>query len=121
MLWRWEYGRQSGGYSKLLLATSKWLKFDLYFLKLPKGSIVGEHVDPSLPGYEHHRVNIAVRAARRGGVTMIEDHDTVVDLRSYTESARAYHFRPDIQHHYVTKVLDGEIWMLSFGWLRKTK
>jgi hypothetical protein len=119
--WTWEYGRQNGGYSKMLLAGSKRLKFDVYLLRLPTHSIVRPHKDPSPNGYEHHRLNITLKSARWGGVTMIENQDQVVDLLDFIEAPKIYHFRPDQVYHYVTTVLDGEVWLLSIGWLRKAK
>jgi hypothetical protein len=120
-LWRWEHGRQAGGYSKLLLARSALLKFDVYLIRMPTGSVVMPHRDPVKPGFEHHRVNITLCRAHRGGVTVIEGDD-VVDLVHpimHPMYDRAYHFRPDMREHAVTKITSGSLWLLSIGWLRR--
>lgn len=110
----WVGGRQGTGYSKMLLAKSKLLGFDLYLIHLPFTCSVPHHTDP-VPGFEHHRVNITLRNARSGGVTYIESTGPALRM------GRAYHFRPDEQLHYVTPVMKGSILMLSFGWIRKRK
>ena len=120
MKWlQWEHGRQGGGYSRLLLAHSKRLKFDLYLLRLPCTSMVRHHTDPVIPEFEHHRVNITLRAAKIGGKTFIATGSALHPW--YTRAARVYHFRPDLLPHYVTPVMKGSVWLLSFGWLRKSK
>lgn len=113
-LWRWEYGRQGGGYSKFTLAYSKRLKFDAYILRLPADVEVPAHNDPSPEGYEHHRVNITLRSASEGGVTYME-----MPGGTFIRSPKHYRFRPDLMRHYVSRVGRGEVWLLSIGWLRK--
>ena len=119
-LWRWEHGRQNGGYSKFTLAFSKRLKFDAYIIRLPQGSMVPPHTDPAIEGYEHHRVNITLRSAKTGGVTYFDPYPFAT--RNFSQRApKHYHFRPDVLRHYVTAILKGEVWLLSFGWLRKSR
>lgn len=110
-LWRWEHGRQGGGYSKFTLAYSTRLNFDMYILRLPKGSMVQEHTDPSPEGFEHHRVNITLRSARTGGCTYF----------SRMRAPLHYHFRPDVMKHHVTAIMKGNLWLLSIGWLRRAR
>ena len=113
-LWRWEKGRQGTGYSKFTLAYSRRFKFDAYILRLPAGTDVPAHNDPSPDGFEHHRVNVTLRAARAGGVTCLHNADGTL-----TSPTRRYRFRPDLIRHSVSRIEKGEIWLLSVGWLRK--
>lgn len=108
----WQDGRQGGGYSKLTIWQSKRFKFDVYLLKLPLGSKVQWHTDPAPYGFEHHRINVELRSARRGGHTVFERSG------KFQVAKRAYHFRPDKEQHFVSPVLDGSILMLSIGWLK---
>lgn len=112
-LWRWDKGRQNSGYAKFTLAYSKRFKFDAYIIKIPRGTGVPIHVDPSVPGAEHHRVNITLWAPVYGGDTMAFDETDALKLMP-----RCYHFRPDIQEHLVTTAIGGNLWILSFGWLK---
>jgi hypothetical protein len=66
-LWPREKGRQGSGYSKFTLAHSKWFKLDATILRLPTDTHVPPHKDPSLDGFEHHRVNITLRSTRDAG------------------------------------------------------
>ena len=116
-LWTWEEGRQSGGYRKLTLAASKWLKFDCHLIVLPEGSEVPEHTDPAPGGYVHHRINITLTFAKRGGITWIRslgDWDWPLPMTD-----RIYRFKPSINPHGVMKVESGALRLLSIGWLRK--
>jgi hypothetical protein len=113
-LWRWDSGRQGSGYAKFALAYSKRLKFDAYILRLPVGTHVPAHNDPSPAGFEHHRVNITLRSAAAGGVTQFENPNG-----AHTPAPRHYRFRPDLVRHSVSRIERGEIWILSVGWLRK--
>jgi len=115
-LWRWEHGRQGSGYWKFPLAYSQALKFDAYILRLPTGTDVPPHNDTSPAGYEHHRVNITLRSASAGGVTLFDGMNG--DPRTATKH---YHFRPDLVRHSVSRIEQGEIWLLSIGWLRKAR
>ena len=118
MSWlRWQGGRQGGDYSKLLVAKSARLRFDLYVLRFPTGSQVKMHQDPAPEGFEHHRVNWTLRFARRGGLTLIECGDRKMRL----EERRLYRFRPDTRKHLMPEVKEGEVLMVSFGWLKKVK
>lgn len=115
-LWTWEHGRQGGGYSKFTILFSRTLNLDMYLLRLPMGSMVQHHVDPAPLGYEHHRVNITLRSAQKGGVTYFE-----MPNERPVRAPKHYHFRPDIVRHFVTPIMKGKILMLSIGWLRKAK
>jgi hypothetical protein len=112
-LWCWERGRQGSGYWKLPLAYSKKFRFDAYILRLPAGTDVPLHSDPSPTGFEHHRINITLRSAKAGGVTYLKSSEGTSDT-----AARHYHFRPDLIRHSVSLIEQGEVWLLSIGWLR---
>lgn len=109
----WVNGRQGGGYSKLTIFESTRFKFDVHLLKLPTGSKVPWHLDPAPPGFEHHRANMELRKARRGGFTIFKRG------AKFHIANRVYHFRPDTERHFVSEVHDGSILMFSIGWLRK--
>ena len=54
-LFKWDNGRQKGGYSKMLLAELKWPNpFDMYLIYFPKGSEAKCHKDP-MPDKKHFR------------------------------------------------------------------
>lgn len=120
MKWlRWDYGRQASGYSKLLLASSKLLKFDCYILRFPVGVSVPEHQDPTIPGYEHHRFNYMVKTPCIGsGVVHVKG-----PFKSF--GRRGMLFRPDLYPHSMTAcdfIFSNEsAYMLSIGWLKRAK
>lgn len=118
-MWTWDKGRQIGGYEKLLIAQSKWLKFDLYLLRFPVGSQVPLHRDPSLPGFEHHRVNITINKPCIGtGEVFVAG-----PFKSWM-NGRIMKFRPDLYFHHMSKVdfiWSRSMYMISFGWLTKSK
>ena len=122
MMWlRWDTGRQLSGYSKLLLATSKFLRFDCYLIKVPVGCAVPEHTDPSIEGYEHHRFNIEIKRPAIGSGTF-----HIQGPAKQFWGGRGVRFRPDLYAHSLTAVdfiwSDQSMYILSFGWLkRKTK
>ncbi len=124
-LFRWEHGRQNGGYSKFTLAFSKRLKFDCYIIRLPVTSVVPHHRDPAPEGFEHHRVNITLRSAKVGGTTFIacspERPGIGPRTMHYEEAPKVYHFRPDLYTHFMSAIMKGEVWLLSFGWLRRAQ
>lgn len=117
MWFRWKDGRQGGGYSKFALCTSKHLKFDLYLLRLPTGTEVKPHIDPAPIGFEHHRINLTLRFAKKGGLTLIAKQAEEQCFRY--EAARLYRFRPDLNVHFLTQIKEGSMLILSLGWLKK--
>lgn len=109
-LFRWQQGRQSSGYSKMLLATLRWpIKFDAYLLKFPQGSEIAEHTDPVQQG-KHYRLNIVLKAAQSGGEFQCEN--------AIINTSRIKLFRPDVSPHSVTRVELGTRYLLSVGWVR---
>lgn len=117
-LFRWETGRQNGGYSKLILISSKRFGFDLHLIRLPHASYVPTHTDPGPQGFEHHRINLTLWRPKYGGETFIALKGRGQAQMKITY--RWYHFRPDVQPHSVTDCYGGSLILLSFGWLRKS-
>ena len=111
-MFKWEYGRQGSGYQKLMLASSKYFKFDMFIIRIPQGVRVPKHVDPALTGFANHRFNFTLKKPDVGGTTFIQGVKQV---------GRGYIFRPDIAEHEVSEVLDGELVLISIGWLTKIK
>lgn len=84
--------------------------FDIYLLKFNTGAEVLDHKDPSpIVGHEHHRLNIVLKPAIRGGKFVIQGR---------SQEGRVHRFRPDKYKHKVTKVKEGTRYVLSIGWLR---
>lgn len=118
-LLRWDNGRQLSGYSKMLLATSKLLKFDCYLLRVPQGCAVPPHTDPAVPGYGHHRVNIQLNRSVLGTGKMLVEGPVKLFL-----FGRAAYFRPDLYLHWMTPgddfiQTDHNTYILTIGWLRR--
>lgn len=117
---RWVKGRQGGDYERMLLLRSQWFRFDFYLLRLPTGSVVRPHIDRVPDGFEHHRINVTLREAKKGGITYIDPLPVSRERSFYLQADKHYHFRPDIHRHHVTAVEEGSVLLLSFGWLRKS-
>ena len=107
---RWQKGRQNTGYEKMLLATAKWpLAFDVYLLRFFPGHEIASHKDEVQKG-EHHRINIILKSAKEGGEFICKD--------SIYESKWLKYFRPDVSEHQVTKIIKGNRYVFSLGWIR---
>jgi hypothetical protein len=119
MKWlQWDSGRQDSGYLKILLATSRRLKFDCYILKFPDGVGIPPHTDPSVEGYEHHRLNIFLNKPCIGtGIVSING-----PFKQWL-SGRIQLFRPDLYTHSMTPAeqmwSNQSLYILSIGWLKK--
>lgn len=110
---KWENGRQDSGYSKMLIATSKFpIPWDFYILKYPVGSEIREHVDP-VTDSKHYRLNIIVKKAKKGGDFFTE--------KSIINLPRIKFFRPDLSKHSLTKIEKGSRYVVSIGWAVKNK
>lgn len=112
-LFKWQEGRQEGGYKVLTLINNKFFKFDCHILKYPEGSRIPPHVDPAKEGYRHFRLNIVLKEPKLGG--------TFACGKPIFRWGRISLFRPDQETHSVTKVLIGSRYVLSFGWLSKER
>jgi len=109
-LWRWVPGRQKSGYHKCLLArSSRFFKFDLYLLRFPEGCEVPPHRDIIKAG-KHYRLNIVLKQAKNGGEFLCSE--------PIYASKRIKLFRPDVCEHAVTRVNEGNRYLLSLGWVR---
>ena len=108
-LFKWNKGRQDSGYYKMLLAYSKWLKFDFYLIKFPEGSEIKPHVDKVESG-KHFRLNIVIKKSKIGGIFNCDE--TIVN------TSRIKFFRPDKFTHSVSKIEKGNRYILSLGWIR---
>lgn len=107
---RWEAGRQTSGYDKMLLLTGMYpLPFDVYALRFPVGSEILEHVDTVEKG-RHYRFNIILKKSKVGGLFNCSN--------CIFETNRIKLFRPDISKHSVSKVQEGARYVLSIGWVR---
>lgn len=111
-LFRWERGRQKSGYDKMLLCGAIWpIKFDSYLLKFPEGSEIKPHTDKVTSG-KHYRLNIVIKNADDGGEFICSN--------PIFESKRIKLFRPDISEHQVSKIVKGNRYLLSIGWIKNT-
>ncbi|MFP8967307.1 hypothetical protein ACKC9G_12060 [Pokkaliibacter sp. CJK22405] len=109
--WRWQRGRQQGGYDKLLLATLRWpVPWDCYLLRFPEGSVIPPHQDKVVTG-RHFRLNIVLRKAKRGG--------EFVCSQTLFSTSRIKLFRPDKVIHEVSRVEQGSRYLLGIGWVLK--
>lgn len=110
---RWRRGRQETGYDKMLLLLLPIpVPTDCYLLRFPEGAEIPPHVDPVQKG-RHFRMNIILRNARKGGEFQCSD-----PIWNYR---RIKLFRPDLSLHSVTKITEGTRWVLSIGWVRRSK
>lgn len=112
-LFRWKEGRQSTGYSVMTLIYSKLLKLDCYILRYRVGAYIPAHQDKVSEGFKHYRLNIELKAAKKGG--------ELICVESIFRLGPINLFRPDEVIHAVTKVEQGTRYVLSIGWIRKHK
>ena len=105
----WVMGRQNdSGYHKWLLFKTSFM--DCYLLRFKKGSYIASHTDPVSSGKNHHRLNVILKRAQRGGDFICNNIPT---------NKRINKFRPDIDTHSVTKISKGTRYVLSIGWVTK--
>lgn len=110
---KWQQGRQGTGYYKMKLFESKWLKFDMYLLKMPPKSHIPSHLD-KVQGYKHNRLNIILKRPKIGGHFFIWK-----DTGPRIIWDRIILFRPDLIEHAVSEVSGSTRYVLSIGWLTK--
>jgi hypothetical protein len=109
LAFRWQRGRQAGGYDKMLLFTATWpLPFDSYLIRYPEGSSIPPHTDPVQNG-RHYRLNLILKSPQAGG--------EFVCANPIYSSRRVKLFRPDACEHSVTRVVGGSRYVLSIGWV----
>jgi len=106
---KWINGRQNSGYKKILLATLCWpVAFDCYIIKYEIGSFIPNHKDP-VSGKNHFRLNILLKKSSLGGDFVCE--------KTILNWSRLKLFRPDRYYHSVSKIVSGNRYVLSIGWL----
>lgn len=108
---KWTYGRQNSGYKKFTFFSSKKLRCDMHLLKFETGSFISMHLDPVEIGYDHYRLNIILKNAKKGGKFLIS--------KCIFSNSRVKFFRPDEELHGVTLVTEGTRYVLSIGWVRR--
>lgn len=102
----WRQGRQGTGYWKLLIF--RLFRIDCYLLQYPTDTEIPEHRDPVEKG-RHFRLNIALKQPRKGGIFWCE--------KCIFHSSRVNLFRSDLYIHKVSRIEEGERWVLSIGLL----
>jgi hypothetical protein len=108
---RWQVGRQGSGYDKMLLFTAPWpVPFDSYLIRYPEGAQVPPHTDPVRAG-RHFRLNLILKSPTSGG--------EFICATPLFSSRRIKFFRPDACEHSVTRVVGGNRYVLSVGWVLK--
>lgn len=102
----WEQGRiKNVSYFKCKILESKFFKFDLYLLKIPKGVMIPAHNDV-VENYNHHRINLRIWGDAEHHVEYREPRGWLII------------FRPDITLHWIPKPKRTS-YFISFGWLTK--
>lgn len=114
--WRWTDGRQGSGYK--IFYMWNWL-FDFLIIRYPTNSFIHWHNDPVPAPLKHHRINIVLWEAEKGG-----EFERQLDLhngqRTFQKTKQRFmRFRPDIEKHMVHRITKGERWVLSLGWTTK--
>ena len=137
---KWEPGRQGTGYFKMKLFEFSpeiiikirsfiftFFAIDCYLLKYPKNSYVEPHLDKVNTNHyrEHHRLNIVLRQASKGGVfckiKSVTEHleeGVKISEKVYPFHGKVNKFRADKELHGVTRITEGTRYVLSIGWVR---
>lgn len=110
-MFNWIKGRQNTGYEKLKLF--QFLVFDCYILRYKVGDFIPLHNDP-VPGYRHFRLNIILKRAKRGGHAYFSHTDNLATFIQ-NEEQNITLFRSDAITHSVTRIIEGERIVLTFG------
>lgn len=93
----------------MLLLTAPWpIPFDMYLIRYPEGSEIPPHTDPVQSG-RHYRLNVILKSPKSGGEFRCE--------KPIYSSSRVKLFRPDVCEHCVTRVVGGNRYVLSIGWV----
>ena len=103
------------GYSKAAqdLDGGRW---DAWLMKMPDGAYIHPHTDPCpFDAGSHHRFNMCVRPAERGGHFSIEGEHVPV------HTGEAIIFRPDAMRHEVSMVSGRDRLMISVGCVKETR
>ncbi len=84
--------------------------FDSYLIRYPEGSEIPPHTDQVTTG-RHYRLNIILKSPREGG--------EFICAKPIFATRRIKLFRPDACEHSVTRVVGGNRYVFSLGWVRK--
>ena len=123
-MFKWKEGRQGTGYYKMKLFESKLLKFDVYILKMEENANIfppphiPDHYD-KVEGYKHHRLNVILKRPIHGGRFRIQKKGLYWYEFVEGHKKRMHYFRPDLEKHGVTFLLEGTRYVISIGWLTK--
>lgn len=102
--WKWRAGFRETGYEKMRVASGTWpVPWDLILLRMREGVELPPHKDVVRGKFAtgaQMRINVLLRAAKRGGEFFCEGPHTRILNRIYL-------FRADTQTHGVTKVESG--------------
>jgi len=136
---RWQPGRQGTGYLKYEITSHKdeWYyslvmaalghlgytpseseepRFDAWFMRMPDGAYIHPHTDPCpFDAGEHHRLNMCIRSAERGGNFSIEGQQIPI------HTGEALLFRPDAMRHEVSMVSGADRLMISVGCIKEKR
>jgi hypothetical protein len=99
----------------LLFRLNFLIRMDCWLLSMDEGDYVPWHKD-EVDGASHHRLNIVLRKAKKGGAFLIRRLGRRLPV---PVTDRVILFRPDKAEHRVTRVRSGSRLVLSIGWLRK--
>lgn len=93
----------------MLFLGSHWpLPFDVYLLRFREGAEIPPHTDKVESG-KHFRLNLIIKQAKSGGEFVCKE--------PLYENAFIKYFRSDLCEHSVTKVEQGNRYVLSIGWV----
>lgn len=119
---RWRLGRTSPhNYHKMLLLIVPAF-LDCYILRFKQGSSIDWHTDPVSDAFTHHRLNIYIKRAKKGGRIMskrivLDGEKRGAIKLTLKHKLRFDYMRPDITEHAVEKVEEGSAYILSIGWI----
>ena len=119
----WVSGRQGTGYERasvrgparrclIELGVPLDTRHDEYLLRYLEGAHIPPHVDDTLFGVEHHRVNVLLEHADEGGELFFDGERIELD------ECDAVVFRPDIILHEVKPVTKGRRLLWTVGVLK---
>ena len=88
-----------------ILLRSRYL--NVYLVRYPQGHKVGPHVDMVSAG-RLYKLNWVLIKPRAGG-------EFICDKNLFNLFGRVYLFRPDLHQHRVSRIEQGNRWLLSFA------
>lgn len=82
-------------------------RLSIYLVRYPQGHKVVPHVDMVASG-RLYKLNLVLKKPRSGGKFICEQN-------IFNLAGRAYLFRPDLHMHRVSRIKEGNRWLLSFA------